>query len=270
MMLKTPAMRISIALILLMINLLFLANLLGFFPDASNSALALRKSLSESLALQFSAAEKGEFQTIQKTLRAVVERNNNIRSAAIRTRDGKLIALAGEHLSHWQPPSNGKSTASQVLVPVFRKDQDWATVEIRFTPLWADDLTGGFTNSFAGLVVFITLSGFLCYFLVLKRSLRELDPSAVIPERVQRAFDVLQEGVLILDEKEQIVMANRSFAGLFEKSSAEMVGLKGSELGWRDCQSPEQVRRLPWCRVLQDGKEQKGASLSLAEPSSWW
>jgi diguanylate cyclase (GGDEF)-like protein/PAS domain S-box-containing protein len=247
-----------------MVNLLFLANLLGFVPNASESALALRKSLSESLALQFSAAaEDGDSHAIQKTLRAVVVRNDKILSAAIRTQDGKLIALAGEHLAHWQPPADGKSTASQVQVPVFRKGKNWATVEIRFTPLWANDLKSGFTNSFTGLIGFVALSGFICYFFVLKRSLRELDPSAVIPERVQSAFDVLQEGVLILDEKEQIVMANRSFAGLFDKSSAELVGLKGSELGWHNCQSPEQIEKLPWCELLRDGLEQMGASLSL-------
>ena len=46
----------------------------------------MSKGLSESLALQFaSAAEKGEMHAIRNTLRAVVERNDDIRSAAIRT-----------------------------------------------------------------------------------------------------------------------------------------------------------------------------------------
>ena len=263
-MFKTPAMRLSIALVLLTVNLLFLANLIGLVPDESESALELRKRLSESLALQFSAAaEKGEFQTIQNTLRAVVERNEDIRSAAIRTHDGKLLALAGEHLAHWKAPVDGKSTSTHVHVPVFRKNENWATVEIRFAPLWTNNLASGFSNSFVGLLAFTALGGFLCYFFVLKRSLRELDPSAVIPERVQKAFDVLQEGILILDEKEQIVMANISFSGLFGKSPAAMIGLKGSELGWLDCQSPKQVSQLPWFKVLQDGREHKGASLSL-------
>ena len=263
-MFKTPAMRLSIALVLLMVNLLFLANLIGFVPDESEAALELRKNLSESLALQFSAAaEKGELQTIQTTLRAVVERNDNIRSAAIRTHDGKLIALAGEHLAHWKPPINGKSTSTHVHVPVFRKNENWATVEIRFPPLWTDNLASGFTNSFVGLLGFIALAGFLCFFFVIKRTMRELDPAAVIPERVQKAFDVMPDGVVILDEKEQIVMANISFSGLFGKSPAAMIGLKGSELGWLDCQSPKQVGQLPWFKVLQDGKEHKGASLSL-------
>ena len=263
-MFKTPAMRLSIALVLLTVNLLFLANLIGLVPDESESALELRKNLSESLALQFSAAsEKGELQTIQNTLRAVVERNDMIRSAAIRTHDGKLVALAGEHLAYWKPPLDGKSTSTHVHVPVFRKNENWATVEIRFAPLWTNNLAGGFTHSFVGLLAFIALGGFLCYFFIIKRTMRELDPAAVIPERVQKAFDVLQDGVVILDEKEQIVMANISFSDLFGKSPAAMIGLKGSELGWLDCQSPKQVSELPWFKVLKDGQEHKGRSLSL-------
>ncbi len=148
-------------------------------------------------------------------------------------------------------------------VPVFRKNENWATVEIRFAPLWTNNLAGGFTNSFVGLLAFIGLGGFLCYFFIIKRTMRELDPAAVIPERVQKAFDVMQDGVVILDEKEQIVMANTSFSDLFGKPPAAMIGLKGSELGWLDCQSPKQVSQLPWFKVLKDGQEHKGSSLSL-------
>ena len=50
-MFKTPAIRLSVALVLLTLNLLFLANMVGFVPDESESALELRKILSESLAL---------------------------------------------------------------------------------------------------------------------------------------------------------------------------------------------------------------------------
>ncbi len=261
---KTPAMRLSIALVLLSVNLLFLANLIGFIPDRSESALELRKGLSESLALQFSTvAEKGEFQTIQDTLRAVVQRNDDIRSAAIRTRDGRLLALAGEHLAHWKTPADGKSTPTHIHIPIFRKDKEWATIEMRFAPLWTGYLSGGFTQSFVGFLTFMTLSSLICYFFIIKRTLRELDPAAVIPERVQKAFDVLKEGVLVLDEKEQIVMANKSFASLFEKTPEALIGLKGSELDWQDCHNPEQVRQLPWIKVLHDGLEQKAASMSL-------
>ena len=261
---KTPAMRLSIVLVVVAVNLLFLANLIGLVPDTSKSRLELRKSLTESLALQFAAlADKGDFETIQSTLRVVVERNHDILSAAIRSNDGQLIALAGEHLAYWKTPEDGKSTSTHVHVPVFRKDKKWATVEIRFAPLWKNNLGIGLANSLVGLLAFVILSSFICYFSILKRTMRELDPAAVIPERVQKAFDVLKEGVMILDEKEQIVMANKSFAGIFGKSTSAMIGLKGSELGWLDYQNPKQIRQLPWFDVLQDGQEQKAALLSL-------
>ena len=257
-------MRLSIALALLTANLLFLANLAGFIPDKSKAVLEFRKSLCESMALHFSAAaEMGEFKTIQYLLRAVMERNEDIKSAAVRTKDGRLIALAGEHLAHWETPSDGKSSATCVQVPVFRKNEHWATVEMRFTPLWEDNLAGGLTDSFIGLLLFVAVGSFICYFFLLKRALRELDPSSVIPERVQKAFDVLQEGVLILDEKEQVVMANKSFAKLLGKPEQSIVGLKGSELGWLDYRKPHQIKDLPWFKVQQYGLEQKGTVLNL-------
>ena len=264
MMLITPAMRLCIALVLLTVNLLFVANFIGLIPDVSKSKLELRKVLSESLALQFcAAAEKGSVQIIQNTLRAVVERNEDIRSAAIRTHEGKLIALAGEHLAHWKAPVDGKSTPNQVQTPVYRKGEKWATVELRFAPIWMDSLASGFTDSFVGLLVFVGLSSFVSYLFLIKRTLRELDPSAVIPDRVQNAFNVLQEGVLILDDKEQILMANKAFAKLFDRSPETLIGLKGSELGWMDCQTPEQIGKLPWLGLLREGKDRKDTLLSL-------
>jgi diguanylate cyclase (GGDEF)-like protein/PAS domain S-box-containing protein len=261
---KTPAIRLSIALALLTVNLLFLADLIGLLPDASKSALTLRKGLSESLALQFAAsAEKGELHTIRDTLRAVVERNEDIRSAAIRTADGNLIALVGEHLANWHPPADGKSTPTHVNVPVYRNGEKWAMMEIRFAPLWKDDMLLGLGNPFVELMVFIGLSCFICYFLIIKRTLRELDPSAVIPKRVQNAFDVLQEGVLILDKQEQIVMANQSFADVFGKSPKTMLGLKGSELGWLDFKTAQQIKQLPWFEVLKGSRENASTILSL-------
>ena len=263
-MFKSPVIRLTFVLLLISLNLLLFARLLGFFPNTEKSVLEVRKSLCESLALQFSAAaEAGEFHTIQQTLRAVVERNGEIRSAAIRTTDGKLIAMAGEHLIYWKTPKDGRSTPNQVQVPVFLRNSNWATVEIRFAPLWTNHLTSGFFNSFAALLAFYALSASICYFIVIKRTLRELDPSAVIPERVQKAFDVLQEGVLILDENEHIVMSNIAFAEQLGKSPAEMIGLKGSELGWLNDRHPQQAAQHPWANALQNGKEHRGTLLTL-------
>jgi diguanylate cyclase (GGDEF)-like protein len=264
MILRNPATRLTIALVLLTVNLLFLANMIGLIPDQNKLALEHRKVLSESLALQFcAAADKGEYQIIQNTLRATVERSRDVLSAAIRTNDGQLIALAGDHLAKWKPSPDGKSTPTHLNVPIYRSGQKWATIELRFVPIWMDGLLKGFTNSFVALLAFVALGAFICYFFLIRRTLRALDPTAVIPARVQKAFDLLQEGIALLDEKEQIVMANKALAGFVGRTPPEMIGVKASEMGWLDLQGPNTVHGFPWIKVLKEGSEQQEASLTL-------
>ena len=263
-MFKTPTMRLTIALVLFAVNIIILADVMGFIPDVTETELKLRKNLSESLALQFSAeAGKGDYLTIKKTLTSVVERNENILSAAIRTNDEKIVAVAGKHIENWKLPDDGKSTPTYVNIPIFFDNKKWGTVEIRFTPIWKKNLLINFSNSLPGLLAFVALGSFISYFFIIKKTLRELDPSAVIPERVQKAYDVLQEGALVLDEKEHIVMANKCFAGLLGKTPENIVGLKGSELGWINYSLPDQISELPWIKALNDETEQKGVQLSL-------
>lgn len=261
---NTPAIRLSLALTLLTLNLLFVANQIGLIVDESQLALELRKGLSESLAVQFAAAAaREEMPIIQTTLRDVVERNKNILSAVIRAENGDLLAMAGDHLSYWKPPADGKSTPDHINVPIYKNHKKWATVEISFAPLWTDHLVIGKGNSFLQLMGFMTLVGFIGTFLIIRWTLRELDPKAVIPERVQKAFDILQEGVVIFDQNEQIVMANKFFAALTGKRPESLLGLKGSELAWSDIHALKQEGQWPWCRVLEDGQEQVGALLAL-------
>ncbi|MBT8359897.1 MAG: PAS domain S-box protein, partial [Deltaproteobacteria bacterium] len=201
----TPATRISFGLVALTISLLLLGKMLGIAPDRTSTIVESRKTLSEALAIQFSAAaQRGDFPLIRETLESMVERDSEITSAAVRDLHGELLAEAGNHLANWQPPANGKSTPTHVQIPIFRGQELWATVEISFPPLWVNNLVKSFKNSYLSLILFISFTGFAGYFLLIKKTLRELDPSSVIPGRVQAAFDVLKEGVLILDEKEHV------------------------------------------------------------------
>jgi len=258
----SPAVRISFGLVSLTVSLLLLAQLLGLSPDRSKGVLESRKNLSEFVAVQFSAAAgRGDFPLIRETLRSMVDRDSDILSAAMRTADGVLLADAGNHLKYWLPPSDGRSTPTHVQIPIFKGKSRWATVEISFAPLWVNNIVTGFKSSYLSLILFVSFMGFAGYFLLIKKTLRELDPSAVIPGRVQAAFDVLKEGILILDEKEQIVLANASFAEIMGKSATDLIGFKGSELGWQSCKSPQQVKQLPWMQVLEGEKSILGVRL---------
>lgn len=266
--LGTPTLRLSFGLVALTISLILMAKFVGFLPDREAAALTARQNLCEALAVQLStAASRTDIRLINETLRSLVARHEDMLSAALRDRAGNITASAGDHGTHWEPPEDDRSTATHVQVPIFNQDQRWGTVEISFLPLMVG--TGVWwppQNSLVGLITFIALSGFLVYFIFLRRALRELDPAGVIPERVKAAFDSLAEGVLIMDEEERIVMANEAFTKRIEQSTEPLTGKKTSELRWRNVQIGEGETLMPWQLAIRDGTKQTGLPLSIRTP----
>lgn len=260
----SPTIRISLGLVCLTVTVLLLGKSMGFAPDWARVVFESRRIFAENMAVQFSAAaERGDLNLIRSMLQTMIDRDQDVRSAAVRSSTGELLARAGNHLASWQPPPEGRSTPTHVQIPIFRGAERWATVEISFAPLWVAETFFSLKNSYFGLILFVALAGFAGYFLFIKRTLRELDPSNVIPGRVQAAFNVLKEGVLILDEDEQIVLANTSFAETVGKTSQQLIGFKGSELGWKGYRTFQHRKLLPWLKVLQDGTSRIGIRLTI-------
>lgn len=259
----SPVFRITFSLVLLTISLLMLAQALGLVPDRTEAIKASRKNLTEVLAVQFAAAaQRGEFGVIKETLRTIVARENDIQSAAMRRPDGELLTQAGDHLAHWQPPADGRSSLTHIQIPIFHGKERWATVELSFVPLLGSGIVSIVKNSHVGLVLFMVCMGFAGFFLLLKRALRELDPSSVIPARVAAAFDALKEGVLIMDNKEHVVLANESFAEIVGKKTTELIGVKGSELPLKGDKADGQSLS-PWVLVLQGSMSVVGMRMTF-------
>ena len=73
----TPTTRISLGLVSLTISLLLLGKILGLAPDRTSAVVDSRKTLSEALAIQFSAAaQHGDLTLIRETLESMVERES--------------------------------------------------------------------------------------------------------------------------------------------------------------------------------------------------
>jgi len=98
----SPTLRITIGLVSLTISLLLVAQVLGFMPDSTVAALDARKKVCEALAAQLSwGASRNDIRLMENTLSALVERNEDILSAALRNSSGDIVAVAGAHDSHW-------------------------------------------------------------------------------------------------------------------------------------------------------------------------
>jgi diguanylate cyclase (GGDEF)-like protein/PAS domain S-box-containing protein len=259
-----PVMRISAGLVLLTCSILVLLDLAGVLPRPTDAALQARIHLCETLASQAAAAaERNDFAAIRSSLRSAVERNEDLISAGVRAADGSLLLVVGPHRQLWNPDPDGREPTTHVRVPLFKAGRPWAGIEVRFEPLGG----GGVLETLWGkpllrLMLPISVLGFFAYGLYMRRTLRHLDPSAVIPTRVQAALDVMAEGVILVDEKGQIVLANAAFAELAGRPDQALLGLDAASLPWITPAGAE-PGALPWLQAMRSGEPAPSTPLHL-------
>ena len=259
-----PAMRISFALALFTACLLLTAELLSFTPDESKFLLDARKQISESLAIQFSIFAPGHTPSeIQKTLGHVVKRSPEIESAGIRQLNGQLVSQIGDHVAKWGDYAKEKSTSTHLVVPILQSDKPWGEIEIKFLPLRGESGYQFYKQPIFKLGVFVLIVGFFLNLAFMLRTLKLLDPSAVIPDRVNNALDTLTEGIIILDENEQIVLANKAITEKLGRQLSTLMGKKLSSLAWKSPAEGQTGQVFPWKKVLKSGISSKGTQLSL-------
>ena len=234
---------------------------LGLFPDPAKTIVEGRKALCESVAISSSlAAQRGDWQTIDVNLRAVVARNPTVRSAALRQSNGKLQSYVGDHLQNWSAETT-RSTPTQMHVPIHVDDAQWGRIEFCFSPS-SEANSLAMPISILRVLAFVIAASMLGHFLYLRRVLQHLDPSHVIPERVRETLDSLAEGLLVLDPDERIVLANEAFAQTVGRPADKLQGHKVSELPWSAGAEGEETPQ-PWEKSIRHGAVETGQVVKL-------
>jgi diguanylate cyclase (GGDEF)-like protein/PAS domain S-box-containing protein len=240
------------------------AEMLGLLPDPYQASFDSRKQISESLAIYGSlAVERDGVDMLETTMQVFVQRNEDVRSAVLRKADGTILAEAGDRVLGKPGKQNMPSSTAEVRVPIFKDKMRWGTLEVRFEPIYPRGILGIWARPIVKLILFVIPLGFIGYLLFMKKTLRYLDPSLVIPKRVKATLDTLAEGVVVLDNQERIVLANSAFAEKVEQSDASLLGLRASELNWTPPNSEEHVEEFPWLQVMHEGQARTGIPLGL-------
>ena len=192
-----PLIRITLGLVSVTLILVLAGDYaLELTRDQSGVDFRQREKVAETLALQFSPlAEINDTETIGKTMDALVERNRDILSAALRGSDGKIVTATDDHEEYWKSPGAGVTTLTHADVPLMVDASEWGTVEVSFAPKRDSFLPFLTTDPLIRFILFITASACFGYFFFMKRTLTHLDPTAVIPDKVKATLDLLAEGV---------------------------------------------------------------------------
>jgi diguanylate cyclase (GGDEF)-like protein/PAS domain S-box-containing protein len=257
----SPTIKITMGLVLLTISILLLGRLIGFVPDEDKTALQARKQFCEALAVQISsAASTNDLEILRTTLETVVDRNDEVLSVALNGNRGVSL-IVGNHEKYWMDVPLDKSTSTHVRVPIMANRSRWGTLEVAFAPLQRESALP--LGTLGGLLLFVALTGFVLYMIFIKRTLRELDPKAVIPERVRSAFNALSEGLIILDEKNQIILANDSFTEKTDITEDALIGLRADELAWKKREKGLKADTFPWHNSMLNMERKTGIPMHL-------
>ena len=264
--------RVVIGLVGLTVSLIMLAFLLGIVPDRARAVREGRAVLAEAIAVHStSAVLSTDIQRLETDFKLMTDRNPDLQSLALRRHDGGTLVATANHVSHWQDMNDEYSKDTQVLVPIWAGDDKWGQLELRFKALSRGGLAGLIQNPILRIVMFMGVFCFIAFYFYLGKVLRQLDPSQAIPGRVRSALDTLAGGLLVLDKKEQIVLANKSFAAMIGKAPEDLLGYRSGDLPWIDVEGNTIGKeRRPWNQAIQNGEPQTNRILRLRHSNKGW
>jgi PAS domain S-box-containing protein len=258
---------IAFGLASLVMSLVLVSSAIDIFPDREGAIRAGRAALAETLAASATPliANRDAAQ-LQGILNFVLKRNEDMLSAGIRTVEGEALVTAGPHEGKWIAMSGARSTESQIEVPIMGGARRWGQLELRYRPVASTGVTGLGNSALLRFAGFLGVVGFIAFYFYLGRVLSHLDPSRAIPGRVRAALDTLAEGLLVIDRKQNIVLANEAIARLLGRRADDLLGMPVGKLEWLDTDaSAMAAERLPWLKALTTGLAQANDTIGLLD-----
>ena len=268
---KKPGTRtyITLGLVSVVSSALVAASFFGLIPDRAEAVRGGRVALAESVAASSTAIISSEDpRKLDSVLRFIMKRNPDILSIGVRARDDRLVMSVGDHASTWTRIESAQVGDARIEVPVWAGQQPWGRIEFRFQPLSSPGLAGVLELPWLRLTLACAVFCFVAFHFYLSRVLRHLDPSAAIPGRVRSALDTLTEGLLVIDQRCNIVLANQALARTLGKSHEQLMGTAAQGIAWLDEAGLPLTDEPPWKRALASGEVQRGGTMKLVAADS--
>ena len=219
------------------------ARLFGLTSNGSDT-FERRAALCEGLSLsgsQFLAAndESG----LREALEQAIALHGDLRAAAVVSSEGETLWTSA--------PDDDASGLDTVEAPLFADGDSQGLLRLHF----ARQETDWFMT--IALPLFVAAMCFVIFTVVLRSILQRLSGSDEPNESVQRAIDNMADGMVLLDDRERIVLANKAFCDLTGHTMASLRGSKIWALPWRS------ENELPWKKTLRDGEAGRSESVRL-------
>lgn len=258
---------ISVGLACLTLSVLLAAQSIGVISNDEPALMRARLQAIQLLVAQCQpAAQVGDTRTLFDLVDQMAATNDDIMIAEVFDASGASVfsrSHAGggvaPEVDRVRMPILDPVTGNELAVVQFGYERPFATAS-RYLPAFLDGLI---RNPALRLGGFVALVGFACYRVYLRRMLRALDPTSVIPPRVRTMLDCLAEGILVLDRRGTIVMANASFSRTARLSLDKLQGSRVDKLKWTTPFTDVRPKTLPWAGMLTSGQAVTGVQIGL-------
>jgi PAS domain S-box-containing protein len=262
-----PLVWISVGLTSLTLSVMLAGDaLVGLVPNHDRQDFEYRRDVAEALAVQYSAlAEHDQVEIIKLSMERFKQRNSEIRSLALILKGGDVLAQIGDHARIWVQPSGDASSLEFLQVPIFAGDQPWGVLQVAFRKADVSTAERFLHDPWVRFLAFVSVMGFLGYLVLMKRTLRQLDPSGIVPSRVKAALDALSQGVAMIDTRDLIVLTNDAFSQAVGKSVQALIGSDLGSLSWKSVGSTEGLSVYPWTRAIMERQPQDNIPLVLTQ-----
>lgn len=261
--------RVAFGLVGLLITIMSFAGAMGFAPDEREAVMRGRGDHSSTLAIQASVLlNRRDHKSIEKTLEAVVRRNDDILSAALRSSKGKIVSVAGEHQNLWETEEDKRTLETHVSIPLNAGKKNWGHLEVRFAPVYADrPLSTWISPSFLYLLL-VSILSLVAFTYYLGKVLKQLDPSKAVPQHVEDALNTLTEGLILTDAKGTVRLANDAFSTWIGRDSRKLIGSNPAKLpwSWNEEDSDQNINKLmPWQQAIENQRPVAGTLMQLPD-----
>lgn len=108
----------------------------------------------------------------------------------------------------------------------------------------------GLTERPLRMLAFFVVAGSAVYWVFVARVIRGFEVAQVVPDRVREALDTLSEGLIVTDENDCIVLANRAFSQLVDVKQERLLGRRAGTLDWV-CSESSTDEDFPWVRAVR-------------------
>ena len=256
------SLKLAITLVCVGVSLILGAHWLGLVPNDVEIRQDGRRHFCETVAINAAAhIRKQQWLDLEATLQTIVDRHDELLSIGVRSDLGPLRIDTGHHGEMWQREETGGSEVHTMHVPVTLNRRDWGDVEFCFRGGQASFFGRVMEHPMTRLTCFFIVAGLFSYSFLMARVMGVFSTTQVVPDRVRQALDTLAEGLLVLDEKEKIVLANRAFAETLCLDALELVDTRADALPWLSDDSGKAIDEYPWAQAIHGVETRLGNML---------